>query len=48
MKPVWSPDSKWIAYVQQQNNQFKAVKVFQIETGQSKLVTDGLADAIDP
>jgi len=48
MKPVWSPDSKWIAYVQQQNNQFKAVKVFQMETGQSKLVTDGLADAIDP
>lgn len=48
MKPVWSPDSKWIAYVQQQNNQFKAVKVYQIETGQSKLVTDGLADAIDP
>jgi tricorn protease len=48
MKPVWSPDSKWIAYVQQQNNQFKAVKVFQIETGQSKLVTNGLADAIDP
>lgn len=48
MKPVWSPDSKWIAYVQQQDNQFKAVKVFQIETGQSKYISNDLADAIDP
>jgi tricorn protease len=48
MKPVWSPDSKWIAYAQIQNNQFKAIKVYQLETGSSKQLTDGLSDAIDP
>lgn len=48
MKPVWSPDSKWIAYVQQQDNQFKAVKVYQVETGQTKYISNDLADAIDP
>lgn len=48
MKPVWSPDSKWIAYAQMQNNQFKAVKVYSIETGNSRQLTDGLSDALDP
>jgi len=48
MKPVWSPDSKWIAYAQLQNNQFKAIKVYSLETGSSKQITDGLSDAIDP
>jgi tricorn protease len=48
MKPVWSPDSKWIAYAQIQNNQFKAIKVYSLETGSSKQLTDGLSDAIDP
>ncbi len=48
MKPVWSPDSKWIAYAQIQNNQFKAIKLYSLETGSSKQLTDGLSDAIDP
>lgn len=48
MKPVWSPDSKWIAYAQLQNNQFKAIKVYNLETASSKQLTDGLSDAIDP
>ncbi len=48
MKPVWSPDSKWIAYAQIQNNQFKAIKVYSLETGSTKQITDGLSDAIDP
>lgn len=48
MKPVWSPDSKWIAYAQLQNNQFKAIKVYNIETAATKQITDGLSDAIDP
>ena len=48
MKPVWSPDSKWIAYSQIQNNQFKAIKLYNLETGSTKQITDGLSDAIDP
>ena len=48
LHPAWSPDSKWIAYVQIMNNQFKAVKVYNVESGKSTQLTDGLSDAIDP
>lgn len=48
MNPVWSPDSKWIAYVRLLDNHFKAVKIFQVETGQTHQITDGMADAITP
>lgn len=48
LNPVWSPDSKWITYVQIQENQFKAVKVYNMESEKSQLITDGLSDAIDP
>ncbi len=48
LKPAWSPDSKWIAYVQIMDNQFKALKVFNVETNKSTQLTDGLSDAIDP
>lgn len=48
MNPVWSPDSKWIAYVRLLDNQFKALKVYQVETGQTYQLTDGLADVISP
>ncbi|MGR9946690.1 hypothetical protein ACUOGL_25975, partial [Escherichia coli] len=45
---TWSPDGKWIAYVQIQKNQFKAVKVFNVETAQKIQITNALSDAIDP
>ncbi|MFX8324024.1 hypothetical protein ABTL43_19630, partial [Acinetobacter baumannii] len=48
MNPTWSPDGKWIAYVQIQQNQFKAVKVFNVETAQKIQITNALSDAIDP
>lgn len=48
LNPAWSPDSKWIAYVQIMDNQFKAVKVYNVETNKSTPLTDGLSDAIDP
>ena len=48
MNPVWSPDSKWIAYVQLLDNQFKAVKVYNLESGKTTQLTDGLSDAISP
>lgn len=48
LNPVWSPDSKWIAYAKLLNTQFKAIFVYNVETGKKYQVTDGLADAIDP
>ncbi len=48
LNPSWSPDSKWIAYAQIQDNQFKAIKVYNLETAKSTMITDALADAIDP
>jgi tricorn protease len=48
MNPSFSTDSKWIAYVKILENQFKAVHLYNIETGQKTQITDGLADAIDP
>jgi tricorn protease len=48
LNPVWSPDSKWVAYARLLDNQFKAIFVYQIETGKKIQVTDGLADAISP
>ena len=48
MNPVWSPDSKWIAYVRLLDSQFKAVKVHNVETGETLQLTDGMSDAISP
>ena len=48
MNPAFSTDSKWIAYVKILENQFKAVFLYNIESGQKTQITDGLADAIDP
>lgn len=48
MAPAWSPDSKWIAYVKHLNSLYKAVVVYNVETGQTKQVTDGLSDASAP
>ncbi|MCB0632719.1 MAG: PDZ domain-containing protein [Saprospiraceae bacterium] len=48
MNPVWSPDSKWIAYARQLESHFKAVFVYNIETGRKHQLTDGMADAITP
>lgn len=48
LNPVWSPDSRWIAYVRLLDNQFKAVKVHNVETGENMQLTDRMADAISP
>ena len=48
MNPVWSPDAKWVAYVAHLNSLFHAVFVYNVETGQTRQVTDGLADAVSP
>ena len=48
VNPVWSPDSKWIAYAAHLNSLYKAIFISNAETGESKQVTDGLADATWP
>jgi len=48
MNPVWSPDGKWIAYAKHLNSLYKAIEVVNVETGVSKQITDGLADAASP
>src|SRR5688572_5640143 len=48
LNPVWSPDSKWIAYSRLLENNYKVIKVYNVETGQSHQLTDGMADAISP
>ncbi len=48
MNPVWSPDSKWVAYVRHLNSLYKQVVAVNVETGVAKPITDGLSDASWP
>ena len=46
--PRWSPDSKWIAYCRRLENQLRAIFVYEIESGETHQLTDGLSDAVSP
>lgn len=48
LNPVWSPDSKWVAYSSRLRSLYHAIFVANVETGESRQVTDGLADAVWP
>ena len=48
LDPVWSPDSKWVAYASRLKSLYHAIFVSNVETGESKQVTDGLADSVWP
>jgi tricorn protease len=48
MNPVWSPDSRWLAYARRLDNQLRAIFVHDTETGDTRQVTNEMADAIDP
>ena len=48
LNPVWSPDSKWVAYSSRLRSLYHAIFISNAETGESKQVTDGLADAVWP
>jgi tricorn protease len=48
LNPVWSPDSRWIAYSSRLKSMYKAIFVANVETGEKKQITDGLADAMFP
>jgi len=48
MNPVWSPDSRWVAYARRLDNQLRAVFVHDTRSGETRQLTDGMADAISP
>ena len=48
MNPVWSPDSRWIAYARRLDSQLRAIFVHDTRTGETRQFTDGMADAITP
>jgi len=48
MNPVWSPDSRWIAYSRRLDNQLRAIFVHDTKSGDTRQLTDGMADAITP
>ena len=48
MNPVWSPDSRYLTYEKQQDSHFKAIFIYDSQSGQTYQVTDGIADATNP
>ena len=48
LHPTWSPDSKWVAYAGRLRSLYRAIYVSNVETGETKQVTDGLADTMYP
>ena len=46
--PSWSPDSKWVAYSRQLENQLKAIFIYEVATGRSYQITDGMSQADYP
>ena len=48
VNPIWSPDSKWIAYATRLKSMYHAIMASNVETGESKQITDGLSDAVWP
>jgi len=45
---VWSPDSKWIAYHRDLENQLNAIFLYSLDTHKSTQVTDGMSDTFSP
>ena len=41
---IWSPDSKWIAYLKELHNHMNAVFLYSLDTQKSTQVTDGMSD----
>jgi tricorn protease len=48
VNPVWSPDSKWVAYAKRLTSQFHVIMVYSLKDGKTRQLTDGLSDAVYP
>jgi tricorn protease len=46
--PVWSPDSRWVAYPKRLPSLYRAIFAYDVQSGQKRQLTDGLADATSP
>ena len=46
--PDWSPDSKWIAYSRDLDNNLKGIFLYSLESRKFTQVTDGMSDASSP
>jgi tricorn protease len=46
--PSWAPDSAWIAYARANKAAYHAIYVYELSSGKSRPVTDGLSDATEP
>jgi len=44
----WSPDSKWLAYHRDLDNQLHAIFLYSLDTRKSTQITDGMSDATNP
>ena len=47
-EPVWSPDSRFLAYARSLDNHFRAIFIHSVADGKSHQITDGMSDAISP
>ncbi|MFO0808329.1 MAG: PDZ domain-containing protein [Gemmataceae bacterium] len=48
LRPMWSPDSKWIAYALGNRSAYRTVSVYSLADKKASPVTDGLSDASEP
>ncbi|MHB1192958.1 MAG: S41 family peptidase [Longimicrobiales bacterium] len=46
--PVWSPDSRYVAYTKRMGNLLRAVMVHDVRSGETRQLTDGMADVVSP
>lgn len=47
MAPVWSPDSKWLAYVKTESTFFRNVYIYSLKKNKSYVVTNNMADNLN-
>lgn len=47
-QPSWSTDSNWIAYIKTLANHVPAVFMYNVKTGESKQITDGMSHTQSP
>jgi tricorn protease len=45
---AWSPDSRWLAYTLNTRTYFQQVHLYEVATGRSTAITDGLSDVAEP
>ncbi len=48
LRPAWSPDSGWVVYATKNKAAFHTIYAYNVHTGLTTPITDGLSDAHDP